>query len=174
MSKQVSQQLLDHIRTENEKTRAWASQAEGRWASTSPEKAEFWANRDVYTLADYERWGYESSMSDLHKAAFGVRPRGIDFESMSLEDLKELYNQWAVIANQVAEEEKDLERQAVQEFEAQIAELIEMGAGSRETAIRWMLEAHDEIDEQDDGSYVCYLYGLPYSMKNEFSAALAA
>ena len=46
------------------------------------------------------------------------------------------------------------------QFEKRIAEYESM-AGSRENAIRWILQA-EGLDNEYDSHYICYSLGLPY------------
>ena len=174
MTKQVSQELLDHIKQKNAETRAWVEAGENRWAGYSPEEPEFWADRGVYTLDDLERWDLESTISDVHKEAYGFRPRGYNFSEMPLDELRALYDRWAEAARQAFDEERAREEAAVEEFENRIESLIEMGAGDRDTAIRWFLDGM-ELDEFSlhDAGFVCYELGLPYSMETVFQPFLA-
>lgn len=172
---QVSQELLDHIRAENAARLEWQNAAPGRVAGFSPEEPEFWAERGVYTLADLERWRIESTISDLHKEAFGYRPRGYDFASMTLEDLVALYDEWAEAARAEAEREQEQEKARCEEFENQIEQLREMGAPDRETALRWYFDGCGyDAHELNDPGYVCYLQGLPSSYADEFRPILGA
>lgn len=170
MTQQVSQELLNHIKQKNAETRAWVEAGENRWAGYSPEEPEFWAERGVYTLEDLERWDLVSTISDVHKDAYGFRPRGYRFSEMSLEDLRDLYDCWAAHARAEAERERAVEQAAVEEFENQIDSLISMGAGDRDTAIRWFLDSMEELD--NDAGFICFDLGLPYSMKSVFQPIL--
>lgn len=73
------------------------------------------------------------------------------------------------------EEAAAREAAAVQLFEKRVAEAIALGAGNRETAIRWIVEAQ-ELTENDlvyGADYVCFLLALPYSMKAHFEPICA-
>jgi predicted Fe-S protein YdhL (DUF1289 family) len=115
----------------------------------------------------------ESIVSDLHKDAFGCRPReyfwaewnnSADAEKQVIwDDLLESLeraNEWAR-AEQAA---------AVKQFERRIELLMNMGASTRETAIRWIIESMNlsENDKLYGGSYICFELGLPYNMKETF------
>jgi hypothetical protein len=45
-------------------------------------------------------------------------------------------------------------------------------AGSREDAIRWLIQA-EGLDEERDPGYICYNLGLPYSMEKIFAPIIA-
>lgn len=114
----------------------------------------------------------ENLFSDFYKDTYGFRPRGHEFYEASPERKQQIWDQlWAAHDREVEEERLRLE-QAVFEFEARVAETIACGAMNREHAIRWMLQAEqpDEHDLTYGGSWVCWKWGLPYSMQSEFDA----
>ena len=115
----------------------------------------------------------ESIVSDLHKDAFGYRPReyfwaewnnSADSEKQVIwDDLLEAFeraNEW----------ERAEEAAAVKQFEGRIELLMNMGASNRETAIRWIIESMNlsENDKRYGGSYICFELGLPHNMKKTF------
>ena len=100
--------------------------------------------------------------SDSHKEAYGFRPRH-STKDWSFEDFeKELTHLQSVIEDNIAQE-KIREKEAVIEFEAEIARLIEMGAKDRSAAIRWIDEAEETNGDRD---YLRYVLGLPYGYFN--------
>ena len=159
---QVTQELLDYIREENQKTRKWVEEAEGRWASTMVEEASFWEENEVYTIADFERWSLLCIMSDLHKEAYGVRARGYDFDSMSNEELSALADEWSAVAQREAELERERTDTLVEEFKQLLQSTIEMGAGDEETALRWLTEA-DSTDGWFDAEQWVWEHGILFS-----------
>jgi len=44
---------------------------------------------------------------------------------------------------------------------------MKLGADSRETAIKWILEA-EGLDKEQDSSYICYCLGLSYDKEYLF------
>ena len=96
---------------------------------------------------------------DMYKDAYGVRPRGIDTSTWTLEDFDA---EFEVLGKAIEREEadrKEREAEAMTKFETRVADLIGSGAGDRETAIRWI---HDAEDTNGDEEYLCYCVGLPY------------
>jgi hypothetical protein len=79
--------------------------------------------------------------SDFHKDAYGFRPRGIDYSSMTLEELEADFARFAEVCKENAEAEAKAEAKAVEAFNASIASIISMGAGNKATALRWTAEA---------------------------------
>ena len=114
-------------------------------------------------------------MSDLHKDAYGCRP-GVTYR-LYWETLSAIEKQveWdLMISAMQAEQEaqRQYEKEAVTEYEMQIARNLDIGAGTRKDAIRWILDSM-ELSPYDDAGYVCYKLGLPYSMEHEFVDILA-
>jgi hypothetical protein len=101
--------------------------------------------------------------SDLHKDAYGFRPRGGSFYDADTTDEQ---RQWlwdqaiADLEDRLAEDARR-EAEAVKAFEASLEESIKLGAGDRATAIRWAIQAGGFEREWDPG-YICYNLGLPY------------
>ena len=94
---------------------------------------------------------------DMHKDVYGVKARWAYFGTVEEarraldlleEDLKE----------QMAADARAQE-QAALAFEERVADIIRMGAGDRETAIRWI---HDAEQTGGDDEYLCYKVGLKY------------
>lgn len=107
------------------------------------------------------REGMLQLWSDLHKDAYGFRPRD-SARVMALSDEAMEAEFERMCSTLEANEARDrvLEQEAIVRFEATVSELIASGAGTRETAIRWLQDAHGA--EHDIG-YLSYQLGLPYS-----------
>lgn len=102
----------------------------------------------------------QSMFWDMYKDAHGFRPRGLDTSKWTLEDF---CVQFELLGKIIDREEQDRladESAAVKKFEQHVVDTINMGAGNRETALRWIMEASDAAG---DWEYFCYLNGLPYS-----------
>ena len=111
-----------------------------------------WEEMSALEQAQCQYW-------DMYKDAYGVRPRGIDTSTWTLEDFDA---EFEVLGKAIEREEadrKEREAEAMTKFEARVADLIGSGAGDRETAIRWI---HDAEDTNGDDEYLCYCVGLPY------------
>lgn len=96
---------------------------------------------------------------DMYKDAYGVRPRGIDTSTWTLEDFCE---EFVTLGNVIEREEiqrKIDQAEAVKRFESQLASLMATGARTREQAIAWV---HDAEGSNGDDEYLCFLLGLPY------------
>lgn len=115
-------------------------------------------NPVIPTIAELkdDLYGY---ISDASKDAQGFRTR-MDISGMTIEELMVEADYWEGRVIEAIEDERAHEKEAVAEFEQLVADTINMGAGDRETAIRW-LKSSDEWYENDE-SYFEYSWGLPY------------
>jgi hypothetical protein len=107
--------------------------------------------------AQYQFW-------DMYKDAHGFRPRGIDTSTWTLEDFDYEFADLGKAIERENDQRREDEIVAMTAFEARVTANIAIGAGDRETAIRWMHEAHST---NGDDEYLCYLLGLPYSFFRE-------
>lgn len=99
-------------------------------------------------------------ISDLSKDAYGFRVRNTDWASMSFEELAAEVNRFSAIVEENEAEERAASEKALADFEARVEELINSGAGDRETAIRWIVSAYESVDLMYGGSYICYDLGI--------------
>lgn len=96
---------------------------------------------------------------DMYKDAYGIRPRGIDTSSWTVEDFQ---REFASLEKAIAEGEKarrEDEAKAVVRFSKRVQQVIASGAKDYETALRWI---HEADGSNGDDEYLCYLNGLPY------------
>ena len=101
----------------------------------------------------------QSTYWDMHKDAYGVRPRCIDTSAWTLEDFEA---EFKILGEAIDREEtarKASEAHATELFERRVAELISMGAQDLEMAMRWIHEAEDTNGDDD---YLAWTLGLPY------------
>lgn len=116
-----------------------------------------------------------SAISDTFKEVNGFRPRGIwDFEDMSDTELLELYDRLCEEARLAYEEEEARRVQSAKRFEEFVLDIIAMGAGDRQTALRWLLDTEADNYPYDVPGVFCFEYNLPYSYEAELKAALNA
>ena len=117
-------------------------------------------------MEDFKSWEEMSKLEqaqciywDMHKDAYGVRPRCIDTSAWTLEDFEA---EFKILGEAIDREEtarKAAEAEAVKKFEQHVTNTICMGAGDRETALRWIMDASNA---NGDWEYLCYDLGLPY------------
>lgn len=106
-----------------------------------------------------EKQQLECMLWDAYKDAHGVRPRFMNMETMSVEELKE---QLEFCCAEIERNEKQRlidEERASHDFEMRVLSLMMAGAKSREQALRWI---HEAEGSDGDDEYLCYLVGLPY------------
>lgn len=96
---------------------------------------------------------------DMYKDAYGHRPRGIDTSNWTLQDFSAEFAQLSKVIDENEKLRIASENLAIIAFEERVQELIDGGAGSRETALRWI---HDAEGSDGDDEYLCFLIGLPY------------
>ena len=97
-------------------------------------------------------------ISDVHKDAYGFRPRGKYGDDWTVEELKEELDRLVDYANEVYEQEQIAAEKAADAFDEQILAVQASGAGNREQAIKWLVEADE--DAQYDPGYFMYLNGF--------------
>ena len=116
-----------------------------------------------------EKIGY---IWDTYKAAYGFRPRFMDFESMTDAELDSLADDVTRAAEEAYAEECAREEDAWKEFKQRVRDTIKMGASSRNDAIRWILQG-EGLDQEWDTGYVCYCLGLGYNKEHYFKPILS-
>jgi hypothetical protein len=84
---------------------------------------------------------------------------------MTLEELKAEADSISKAVAEEMERMDSMNKANINEFEALVTKYIPM-AGSRKSAIRWILESEGLTDELDVG-YIQYVLGLPYNYKTE-------
>ncbi len=99
----------------------------------------------------------ESIYCEMYKDVYGMKARWYRAESVeqARADIARLEEE--LILSEKARIED--EARAVVKFCKRIEDTIKAGAGNRETALRWIMEADDA---RGDWEFLCYLNGLPY------------
>lgn len=81
--------LAAHIAALNAEKLAWiAEDPDNRWTGLYVEDLAHWAEIGVLTVLDFQRYELQSLVWEMYKDVTGIRPRHMDFDSMSLEDLQ--------------------------------------------------------------------------------------
>lgn len=103
-----------------------------------------------------------SIISDLHKDAYGYRPRGkyLDWSEQELKE--ETTRLLGIIDENVAEEER-IEKLKIVEFKAMLETLINVGANDEKTALRWLLDGHTAEYGYPDPEHLMWSHGILYS-----------
>ena len=115
----------------------------------------------------------ESIVSDLHKDAWGFRPTSGWWDCWNFQDDEGKQAAWNTLLDDLEQSntrERAEQDAAVKRFDDRIELLMNMGASNRETAIRWIIDSLEltESDKMYGSDYICFLMGLPYSMKSAF------
>ena len=152
--------LLEHLKNINAKSKEKMAKTPGLWIGMITEDLDHWKSYGITTPAQLDRYFLETDVYEMHKEAYGVKGRHYNFSEMSNDDLKKELDHLAEVAKREREIEQRAEEEAYKSFENTITNTINNGAGDRETAIKWILEAEDLTNEEPD--YICYSLGLSY------------
>ena len=102
--------------------------------------------------------------SDFHKEAYGFRPHGVNYHEFTLEQLKADFDMFESLCKQNEREEEARANWARQEFEKRVETVIGVGAGDRQTALRWILDSYDASDMMYGMEGFCsYYLGLGWT-----------
>ena len=96
---------------------------------------------------------------DMYKDAFGVRPRGVDTSTWTLEQFEAGFERLGVAIEAEEKVRVQAEQHAIFSFEKRVSDLIFSGAKDRATAIRWI---HEAEDTNGDDEYLAWTLSLPY------------
>jgi hypothetical protein len=117
------------------------------------------------TMSDFKSWEEMSDLEqaqctfwDMHKDAYGFRPRGIDTSTWTLDDFT---SEFVVLGQAIEREEiarKESEARAIVEFEDRVTNLMQTGT-NRERVVAWLMDAEGA---NGDFEYFCFTQGLPY------------
>ena len=106
-----------------------------------------------------------------HKDAFGVKGRHYDFANMTIEQLRDESDRIQEAVEAAIQEEEIRQLEALADFETEIDNICHRNPNaSRETAIRWILDARGMLDETDP-DYICFILGLSYQEAHVFEQA---
>ena len=101
-------------------------------------------------MNNFDRSEVLSFISDLYKDVNGVRPRFYNFNEWSDNELEVFTDQLIAQLKENEEKERIQEIADVKSFEIQVQKTIDLGAGDRKTALRWLFSS----EEYDQGEYV--------------------
>lgn len=111
-----------------------------------------------------EREEMLSMLSDMHKDAYGCRPRGL-YAHLNIQEMDEVMESLQdVIGNNIVDEEIQLQADLVA-FNELLEKTINLGAGNRETALRWLYDGSGigEINSSQDLEHFAYQQGILFS-----------
>lgn len=85
----MTQTLASYLRDRNAQTEAWiAEDPDNRWAGLLTEDLAHWAEIGIFTVEDFQRYDLIQLIWEMYRDVTGIRPRHMDFDSMSLADLQ--------------------------------------------------------------------------------------
>jgi hypothetical protein len=121
------------------------------------------------TLPTYTEKDEAISMhSDQYKDAYGIRPRFYNWDAMSVEEIYAEIDKLQVIIERQMAEEKIWERANVVAFNELIEKTIGLGAGNRETALRWLFDgATEEFSGYMDYEHFIYQQGIMHTKEGD-------
>jgi hypothetical protein len=96
---------------------------------------------------------------DMYKDAYGIRPRGIDTSSWTLEQFDAEFEGLGFVIEQAEAQRKIDEGEAIVKFEDRVTNLMHTGT-NRDRVIAWLMDAEGA---NGDFEYFCFTQGLPYS-----------
>jgi hypothetical protein len=104
--------------------------------------------------------------SDFHKDAYGFRPHFIDVNSLSDAELQADFDRFDIeIENNILRDTIAGER-AIVDFKELILEAINNGAENEDQAIRWLVDAHFDLNGNHniiDIEYFVWCHGILYT-----------
>lgn len=113
----------------------------------------------------YETYTFdENILSDLHKDAYGFRPRSEEFwaewDSADNDGKQRIWDGLLDAVDRAIETEREIQQEAIAEFESTVRSIMATVAGStREDAIRYL---HDQFDTQGSIESLEYELGVPF------------
>ncbi len=102
---------------------------------------------------------YACQFWDMHKDAYGFRPRGIDTSLWTEEQFEAEFVSLSETIDANYKQQLAQEAVAQHDFEMRVLSLLQTGAKDREMALRWI---HEAEGSNGDDEYLCFLLGLPY------------
>ena len=103
-------------------------------------------------------------ISDVHKDAYGFRPRG-SYDNYSVVELRAELDRLCEIAEEEYKLQQEREAEAYKALHKHFADLVNMGARDFKQALAWDMQAEDCIQScgyMDFGMY-CYSKGIAYN-----------
>ena len=102
-------------------------------------------------------------ISDVHKDAYGFRPRG-SYDNYSVVELKAELDRLCEIAEEEYKRQQELEAEAYKALHKHLADLVSIGARDFKQALAWDIQAEDcEHEGFVDFGFYCYKKGIAYN-----------
>jgi hypothetical protein len=100
----------------------------------------------------------QCTYSDMHKDAYGFRPR-FDYSGWTMEQFNAEFEQMGKIIEDDNKVKQENQAQAAHDFEMRVLSLLQTGAKDRAMALRWI---HEAEGSNGDEEYLCFLLGVSY------------
>lgn len=115
----------------------------------------------------------ERTVSDLHKDAFGFRPREYfwaEWNNSSDAAKQVIWDDLLAALERTMDWERQQEERAVEAYRQRVRDLLGLGASDEYQARKWLVQSLEptESDLLYGGSWVCFELGLPYAMRTLF------
>ena len=112
----------------------------------------------------------EDIFSDMHKDAYGFRPRGHEFYDATPERKQEIWDSVCEDVEREIEREALAQSEAVADFRQKVVDMMGIGARDEHQAKKWIIQGlgATATDLMYGGEWVCFELGLPYSMRKLF------
>jgi len=102
-------------------------------------------------------------ISDVHKDAYGFRPRG-SYDNYSVVELKAELDRLCEIAEEEYKRQQELEAEAYKALHKHLADLVSIGARDFKQALAWDIQAEEcEHEGFVDFGFYCYKKGIAYN-----------
>jgi len=158
--------LQAHIDKHNAEVVAYNAANPGCHRFQMPNAAHY-AEDGIYTVEQLEMTEMLNTMSDLAKAAYGTRSACPNTDGLSFQEVSALYDSMLVDLEHAEMHEQAYQAECIARFEKSVADAIAMGAGDRETAVRWLREAEQDDEASERDEYFEYGNNLPYGYLKE-------
>jgi len=115
----------------------------------------------------------ENLFSDLHKDAFGFRPREhawTEWNEASPAQKQVIWDDLLDALQRTMDWERQQEEHAIADYRKSVQDMLALGAEDEYQARKWLVQglSPDATDLLYGGEWVCYELRLPFSMKGLF------
>jgi hypothetical protein len=135
---------------------------------------DHWAEYGIYSIRELQLYLIKCDIENIYRDAHGIKPRwmGLWSDDWTMEELNEELERTVRSAEIAFEERERQEAEAISEFEAALQRTIEIGAGDRQTAFRWMTQDYE--GQSATQGFLEFDFGVPYGTFAEFFSQEAA
>lgn len=102
-----------------------------------------------------------SLLSDIHKDAYGFRPRNYDFEAMTLQDILDETERVYAVSLEEMKAQKEADKVSIKRFKELLVKTIGLGAKTFDKALEWLFDGSGiERDEPYGVEEFLYRYDI--------------